>query len=444
MKSADVCASGSPRGERKRFRLLPGLAALLLALTTWSASPAAAQESSLSGDSQGIAAIVNDHVISSYDLDQRIKLVLLSSGIPKTPENISRIRGQVLRSLVDEHLQRQEAERLDIKVDQEEVDRAFERIAQRSNMSVDQISATLKQGGVSRSTLETQIRNDIAWNRVIQQQFGPLVTVGEGEVDEVMKRLEEESGEPRYLVSEILITFDNPQHAEEISAGTQRLVEQIRQGAPFEAVARQFSQSASAANGGDIGWVHKSQLPDAVGDVIAEMQPGMVSDPIRTLSGFYIVQLKAMQTGTGADPMMDQYQLMKVLLPLTPDADQGAVARRAREAEEFRNQVSSCDQAKNLIRKYVSGQSSPAENVIAGRLPPQTRQAIANVPVGKATVPLRSKYGVEMIVVCGHRVAQGEMPTREQIDNSLYEQQLSMMGRRHLRDLRRDAVVVYR
>lgn len=450
MKLADVCASSSPHGGRNLLRMLQCVAAMLLvAFLTVPASSAVAQDSGASAsnsgsDSQAIAAIVNDHVVSSYDLDQRIKLVLLSSGIPNTAENVARIRGQVLRSLVDEHLQQQEAERLDVKVDQEEVDKAFERIAQRSNMSVDQITKALQEGGVARSTLETQIRNDIAWNRVVQQQFGPLVTVGEGEVDEVMQRLEEESGEPRYLVSEILITFDNPAHADEIAAGTQRLVDQIRQGAPFEAVARQFSQSASAANGGDIGWVHKSQLPNQVADVVTQMQPGMVSDPIRTLTGFYIVQLKSMQTGNGADPMMDQYSLMKVLLPLTPDAGQAAVARRAREAEEFRAQVSSCDQAKQLITKYVSGQSSPAENVIAGRLPPQTRQAVAGVPVGKATAPLRSEYGVEMIVVCGHKAAQGEMPTRDQIDNSLYEQQLSMMGRRHLRDLRRDAVVVYR
>ncbi|PKQ01871.1 MAG: hypothetical protein CVT73_21195, partial [Alphaproteobacteria bacterium HGW-Alphaproteobacteria-12] len=423
------------------FRFLPGAAAaLVIALLT---APAHAQEAPAS-DSQAIAAIVNDQVISSYDLDQRIKLVILSSGIPNTPENISRIRGQVLRSLVDEHLQWQEATRLNIEVAQDEVDKAFDRIAQRSNMSVDQISKALEEGGVARSTLEAQIRNDIAWNRVIQQQFGPLVTVGTGEVDEVLQRLEEESGQPRYLVSEILITFDSPAHAEEIAAGTQRLVEQIRQGAPFEAVARQFSQSASAANGGDIGWVHASQLPDRVSEAVTRMQPGMVSDPIRTLTGFYIVQLKAMQTSTGGDPMMDQYSLMRVVLPLTPEANPQAVARRAREAEEFRAQVSSCDEAAKLITKYVSGQSVPPETIIAGRLPAQTRQAISGVPVGKATVPIRSEQGVEMLVICGHKAAQGEMPTREQIDNTLYEQQLSMMGRRHLRDLRRDAVVVYR
>ena len=122
MELTDVFVSVSLRGVRKLFRSLPGVAAaLVIALSAW---PAHAQETAAS-NSQAIAAIVNDQVISSYDLDQRIKLVILSSGIPNTPENISRIRGQVLRSLVDEHLQWQEARRLNIEVAQDEVDKAF-------------------------------------------------------------------------------------------------------------------------------------------------------------------------------------------------------------------------------------------------------------------------------------------------------------------------------
>lgn len=448
MTPTDMYAFHAPKRTFRLSRLIPvaafmtGLAVLTAGTAT--AQGAAAPGAALTSDTQGIAAIVNDQVISSYDLDQRINLVLLSSGIPNTPENVSRIRGQVLRSLVDEYLKAQEAQRLNVSITQEEIDETFRRIAQRSNMTPEQITEMLKEGGVARSTLEQQINVDMAWNRVVQRQFGPQVTVGENEIDEVMRRLEEESGEPRYLVSEILISFDNPGHADEISAGAQRLADQIRQGAPFDAVARQFSQSASAANGGDIGWVHSSQLPDGVRQVVTQMQPDMVSDPIRTLNGFYIIALRAMQTGTGADPMRDQYELMQVLLPLAPDADPQAVNRRAREVNEFRNSISSCDDAEQQIRKYVSGTSGPRQQVIAGQLEPRLRQAIAGVPVGKATEPIRSDRGVEMVVVCGHRAAEGEMPTREQIDNTLFEQQLSMMGRRHLRDLRRDAVVVYR
>ena len=451
MKSADIFARVTRHNGGRFFRSISGTAlALAIAVLALPADAAFAQEKPDSGaavtvsDTQGIAAIVNDRIISSYDLDQRVKLVLLSSGIPNTPENISRIKGQVLRSLADEYLQRQEEQRLNVEVSKEEVDQSFERIAKRANMSIDQIETFLKEGGVARATLEGQISSDIAWNRVIQQQFGPLVTVGAGEIDEVMQRLREESDQPRYLVSEILITFDNPTQAEEIAAGVQRLVEQIKQGAPFEAVARQFSQSASAANGGDIGWVHASQLPDTVASVVTNMQPGMVSDPIRTLNGYYIIQLKSMQTGTGADPMRDQYSLMQVLLPLTQDANPQAVARRAREAEEFQSKVTSCDAASGLIENYLSGAASPKKEVIAGQLDPRTRQALVGVSVGSATKPIRSERGMEMLVICGHKAAEGEMPTREQIDNNLFEQQLSMMGRRHLRDLRRDAVVVYR
>lgn len=450
MTPTEFYVSPAPKRSFRLFRLAPA-AALIAGLVTLPAVAAIAQTEpspapsvTMTSDTQGIAAIVNDLVISSYDLDQRVKLVLLSSGIPNTSENVTRIRGQVLRSLVDEYLKAQEADRLNVSIQQEEVDEAFERIAQRSNMTPEQITETLKEGGIARSTLEQQIRVDMAWNRAMQQRFAPLVTVGENEINEVMRRLQEESGEPRYLVSEILISFDNPGHADEISAGAQRLADQIRQGAPFEAVARQFSQSASAANGGDIGWVHASQLPEGVREVVTQMQPDMVSDPIRTLNGFYIIALRAMQTGTGADPMRDQYQLMQVLLPLTPDADAQAVSRRAREVEEFRNSISSCDDAERQIKKYVSGVASPRQQAIAGQLDPRVRQAIAGVPVGKASEPIRSDRGVEMIVVCGHRAAEGEMPTREQIDNTLFEQQLSMMSRRHLRDLRRDAVVVYR
>lgn len=438
-----LASADTPAGGRLS-RSIRGMAlACFLVSSALPVGTAIAQDAAQT-DSQAIAAIVNDRIISSYDLDQRVRLVMVSSGIPNTPENVSRIRGQVLRALVDEYLQRQEAQRLNVEVSRAELDAALERIAQRSNVTVGQIDQLLNEGGVSRSALETQIAADIAWNRVVQQQFSGLVTVSQNEIDEVLRRLEEESDQPRYLVSEILITFDNPVHAEEISAGIKRLVEQMREGAPFEAVARQFSQSASAANGGDIGWVHASQLPDGVSNVVANMQTGMISDPIRTVNGYYIVQVRAMQTGTGADPMRDQYSLMHVLLPLTPDAEPAAVSRRAREAEEFRAQVTSCEMAPALARKYLSGTTQPAQQVIAGNLDPQVRGALAGVPVGRATAPTRSERGVEMLVVCGHRVAQGEMPTREQIDDTLFEQQLSMMGRRYLRDLRRDAVVVYR
>lgn len=426
------------------FAKIFGLACLVILMGGLPRAASAAEGASDGYLSQGIAAVVNDEIISSYDLNQRIKLVFASSGIPDTQENRDRIRPQVLRNLVDERLKGQEADRLKIEVSQDDIDRAFKRIASRSNMTVDQIDEFLKKNGVKKSTLTQQLRTDIAWNKLVGQQFGALVSVSDGEVQEVLQRLRDESDSPSYDVSEILLTFDNPSQEAEIRSGAEKLIEQIRKGAPFQAVARQFSQSASAASGGDIGWVRASQLPDPVANVVKNMQAGTVSDPIRTRNGYYIVKLRAMRRGSGADPLNDQYVLMRVLLPLTPDAAPRFVSQRAREAEAFRASVDSCEAAEKKINSYVGGKADRPRSVLAGQLDPRMREAVAGLKTGDVSEPVRSNEGVEMLVVCGYKPDEGGLPTAEQIDNNLYEQQLSMMARRHLRDLRRDAVVVKR
>ncbi|MBI1261537.1 MAG: hypothetical protein GC184_07410 [Rhizobiales bacterium] len=397
----------------------------------------------LNDEQQGIAAIVNDEIISTYDLLQRVKLVMVSSGIPNTPENIARVQPQILRSLIDERLKMQEAKRTNITVSDDEIDKAIAQIASRSNMTEPEVIEFLNKGGVEKSALVNQIRADLAWNKLVQQQFGGLVSVGDSDIDEVLRRMQEESNQPRYKVSEILLTYDLGQE-NEIMAGATRLVEQMRQGAPFEAVARQFSQSASAANGGDIGWVHASELPDAVADVVKNMYPGTISDPIKTRNGLYIISLGGKQSGTGADAMNDQYQLVQIVFPLSPDAPLSAVELRIKQTKEFMAAGATCENVSEAAGKYVGAVATPPKSVIASQLDPKLRQALSPMKVGDITEPLRSERGIEMVMLCGHIADEGGLPSRDAIDNNLYSQQISMMSRRHLRDLRRDAVIVVR
>jgi peptidyl-prolyl cis-trans isomerase SurA len=461
MKSEKFTGLFSPAGSRL-FRRLPariltviatgGIAALLLIAPAQAEdalqsllNPAAPEAPAATQDtSQGIAAVVNDKIISRYDLQQRVKLIMATSGIPDTPDNVARIEPQILRALIDEALELQEAKRLDIKVEQKEIDKEFESIAKRANMSLDQINAYLKQNGVSKDSLLDQIRADIAWNKLIGQQFGAQISVGEDEIDDVMRRLKEESDQPRYLVSEILLTFDNPAQEQEMVTGAQRLVDQMRQGAPFASVARQFSQSPSSANGGDIGWVHASQLPAEVAPTVQKMEISAISDPIKTLSGVYIVQLRNKQTGIGPDPMRDQWTLVHILLPLTPDAPPAAVERRATETTKFIHDFKSCADLAGQIKNYVGGVAGAAQQVTFGELDAKLRGALSKAKPGEILPPIRSAQGIEMVAVCDHKADQTAMPTRDSIEDNLFSQQLSMMARRHLRDLRRDAVIEIR
>ena len=229
-----------------------------------------------------------------------------------------------------------------------------------------------------------------------------------------------------------------------MASGAQRLVDQMRQGAPFASVARQFSQSPSSANGGEIGWVHGSQLPAEVAPVVQQMDIGAISNPIKTLNGVYIVQLRNKQTGLGPDPMHDQWSLVHILLPLTPDAPAAAVQRRATETTKFIKEFKTCEGISEQVKQYVGGVAGAAQTVTFGELDANLRAALAKAKPGEILPPIRSAQGIEMVAVCGHKADDTSMPTRDAIEDNLFTQQLSMMARRHLRDLRRDAVVEVR
>ena len=418
--------------------MLPGVL-LLFAVNAHAQSVSAA---TTGGSSVlGIAAIVNDEVISRYDLEQRVGLVVTTAGIQPTAENVNRIQTQVLRSLVDEKLQLQEANRLEIKVTEEEVEAAFDQIAARNNMSGNDIKQFLVRAGVSVNALRGQLESDIAWNKVVSQQFGGRVRIGEEEIKEVIARLQTNANQPRYLVSEILLTFDEPSQEREIAAGAQRLVEQMRGGAPFQAVAQQFSQSASAATGGDIGWIQAGQLRAELADVISTLATNTISDPIRTVNGFYILQVRGKQNGLGPDPMLNQFELIQVILPLAPDAPAQEVNRRATQAQKLVADFKTCALLPDLAAKISDAEVSPARTIAAGQLDPQLQNAVLSREAGEMLPPLRSPRGLEMIAICDRKDHQGGMPERDAIEDNLFSQQLAMMARRHLRDLRRDAVV---
>lgn len=396
------------------------------------------------GEVLGIAAIVNDAVISKYDLDQRVRLVVATSGIQPTRENIERIREQVLRSLVDEKLQMQEAERLELEIEDEEVDQSITGIAQRAGMTSDEIIEYLDENGVNEAALRTQITADVAWNRVISARFAPLVQIGEDEIDETLARINNDASQVQFQLAEIYLSFDNPSQEREMAQGAQRLVEQLRAGAPFPNVAQQFSQAASAASGGDIGWVSESQLAPQIAEAVARLDVGTVSNPIRSLNGFYIMQLRSKRQGLGPNPLETRFQVMQVIFTLPADAPERALQARVAQANKFRSEFRTCAAAPDQINAYPGARISQASTVTAAQLRNPIRDQMLKTEAGSVVPIGRTERGIEALIVCDRKDDVGNQPTRDSIENTLFNQEVSMMARRHLRDLRRDAVIEYR
>ena len=242
-----------------------------------------------------IIAVVNDDVISTSDINDRLRLAFISSHLPDTPEVEQKLVPQILRGLIDEKLEMQEAKRLDITVSKDEIDKAMDRITKDNGIPGD-IRAFIKERGGSPAALEQQLRVGIAWNKVIARELRPKVDIGDDEIDAAIARIKANAGKEEYLVSEIFLAVDNPKDEDQVKQVADNLVKQIKGGASFGAVAHQFSQGIGAATGGDIGWIQEGQLTNDVNRVLVGMQPNTISDPIRTPSGFDILGLREKRT----------------------------------------------------------------------------------------------------------------------------------------------------
>jgi peptidyl-prolyl cis-trans isomerase SurA len=394
-------------------------------------------------DAIRIAAVVNDSVISAYDVEQRLKLITATAGLNPTREQLAVLREQVLRQLVDERLQMQETKRFEVDVTVAEIDAALAAIAKSNNFAVEEISNFLLRNGVDISTLRQQIHAELAWDKLLQGRYGSRVHVSDAEVENTYRRMLAESEAPRFFISEIFLPVDNPSERDEIREGAQRLIEQLRAGTPFSAVAQQFSQAATASQGGELGWVQKGELNSVLEEVIGNMMAGQISDPIEVTGGVYIIQLQRREEG-GTVSKEARYELEQINLKLEPDAPQNIVAKTEETARQLIAEIRGCEGLSARAAKIDGADWRKLGILTDEELTSFLRPVVLPLKPGQAGGPLRTDLGLHVIVLCNKGDTGETRVTRDDIRNRIFGQQLSMLSRRYLRDLRRDAVVELR
>lgn len=417
-----------------------------------------------SGAAERIAAVVNEEIITLSDLNARMRLALLSSNLPDNAEARQRLQTQVLRSLVDEALQLQEASRLNITVTDDDVSKGLARIAEQNRMGKGDLERLLASRNVPMSTLRSQVKSSVAWGKVIQKRLRPTVQIGEDEIDAALERIKANIGKPEYLVAEIFLAVDTPAQEEPVRRAAERLLEQLRNGAPFAPVARQFSQSPGAANGGDLGWVQQGQLPEELDKAVRETRPGQVSRPVRGASGYHILMVRSQRTvGGGGVPSEDSGADVAGAAPdITVHAKQGLLPPGATQAkiEEVQRLIKGCKGVEARMRE-VGGDAGDAGRVKLNALQPAIARMLATQPIGVFGPPTKGKQGeIRMIMVCERSEAPPKpakptpppapaptktdnkgLPPREEIMAMLGSDRLEMLARRYLRDLRRAAFI---
>jgi peptidyl-prolyl cis-trans isomerase SurA len=392
-------------------------------------------------ETQRIAAVVNDEVISVYDLVNRTRLAILSAGLPDTQETRRRLQAQVLRSLIDERIQMQEALRQNISATANEMQMAISKIEENNRMPAGGLERVIKQAGIEWSSVTNQIRTNLLWQKLVNRRLRNTLQVGDDEVDEQLERIRAAQGTPEFLLAELFLGVDTPDQEEEVRQAAMGLIDQLQRGAPFPELARQFSQSASAATGGDIGWVQSSTLEADVAAVIGNTQPGRVTEPIRSVGGYYIYAVRQRRAIAAASPDDARVSLVQMLIPVEAKASPAERQSQEHLAEQVRETVSGCADLARVAKEMGVPPPTDPQRLRVADLAPRIREIVAPLKVGEASAPMRIEQGLLMIMVCVREDAPSNLPSREDISENLMRQRLDLLSRRYLRDLRRAAFV---
>jgi peptidyl-prolyl cis-trans isomerase SurA len=411
-------------------------AGVMAAAVVWAASPASAQDveripsaqpSALpSGQAEGLAAIVNDDAITTLDVRQRVNLIFVSAGIEPTPDAMAQVRSQALRGLIDERLQLQEADRWKIEISDAEVDAAFANIARANGLNTDQMAAQLGGAGIGVATMKQQLRAEIAWQRYIGGRFGSRVRISSNVVNDTLSRIAANAARPQYLLSEIFLPTDGEEETRQAVQVAERLILEMRNGAPFPAVARQFSSNPSAATGGDIGWLAQGEVPGPLQSAVDTLQPGQFSAPIVTEDGVYVLALRDRRMGQSGAGAVSLAQI-------------SAPGRSRAALEAGLRGVSGCQALAGVAARVADSQVTELGEFAPADLAPDTARRIANLTEGAPSEVFETPRGVAALVVCGRTAAAA--PDRNEIENRLYDQELAMVSQREMRNLREEATI---
>lgn len=393
--------------------------------------------------SESVAAVVNDDIISSYDLMQRMRLLMATSGMQATPENLPQIEQEALRSLIDERLQMQELRRVEkqqkitiISTDKE-VEEQIGDIAQANRLQPEQLKQQLVAQGIGLETWRAQLRAESSWQSWIQGRYGSRLRIGEDQIKAYQRRLADAAAKPQYQISEVFLDAARVGGMEVAVNGASQLISQMQQGAPFAAVARQFSGSATAANGGEVGWVSPGEMPAEVDEALEQLRPGQLSRPIQVKDGVYIIYLRDKRAGSKTQIV----DLKQVAAPLASDATEAQVAAATKQLSDLKPKITSCQTLEDTAGKVdslVAGDLGEAEIT---DLAPAFQEAANKLDVGQISDPIRTDAGLHLIAVCGKRQGGANAPTHDQIENRLRGQQLALIAKRYLRDLRNQATI---
>ncbi len=430
-----------------RLRAVP--AVLLVALIAAGAGAAEPGRGARSGDY--IAAVVNQELVTAGEVDRRIERAVVEAGragqrLPPDAE----LRRQVLDALIDERAMITSARESGMRVDDVEIDRAVQNIAQQNQITMDVLRQRLRAEGIDYGRFRANLRDQLMIERLREREVYQRIRINDEDVDQWLAEQRKAAGvDAPTNIAQILVTV--PEGADPSTEAARRAraeaaLARVRAGEPFDAVARDISEDGNKAKGGEIGLRPASRLPDTFIEATRPLAVGGVTPTLlRTGAGFHILKLLARD-----EPALGQVKQTRARHVLLRTSPQLTAELAGRRLADYRRQIESgAITFEEIARQYSEDGSAASGGDLGwfgpGIMVPEFEQAAAALPIGGLSAPVVSRFGVHLIQVLERRdVVLEPKQLREQARNVLREQKFEQAYLDWTKELRSRAYVELR
>lgn len=392
----------------------------------------------------GIVAVVNGKAITNVALENRLKLIIQTSNLEDSAEIKRRFARQVLENLIDEILQTDEAKAIGVSVSQDDMIRAIADLEQRNNMPKGSFESSLTSKGISAQEAMNQVKAKLLWQKLMLKKVRPRITISQNEVAEAKDQITRKQNRREFLLSEIVLPVLDNNRRDEIRGLAEKIVTEVKGGADFGVLARQFSVSGTALAGGDTGWIPEEKLDKEAAATIAATATGQVTPPIQTAYGYKIFRVNKRYDpqDTGVD--IKQIHLPTQNLPADTVRDLRAIFEEAAAGTyTCGNFLEAGEKIKSELKENLADTLAVLDlgKLRLTDLSREIRDEAAALPVGQVSPVIEKPSGLHLLIICDRESVSANTPDEEKIRELLTREKMELEARRYLMVLRKSAFI---
>ena len=388
-----------------------------------------------------IAAVVNNKIISTKDISDRINFIGFMSKVEPTVMRSKKFKRQVLEQLIDEELERQEIKRLQIKITLEELNSAKNIMERQLKISKGKLLKFLAENKLSKLDAITQIETNLGWTKAVQTRYRNQLKISDDEISEIRKKVESSIGTTQLFLSEIVIENSIARGQENAKRLIEEIYTKIKEGANFSALARRFSNARSANFNGKVGWTTFDQLEPFLVPSLKLVKTGGITAPIKTKSGYLLLKVEAQKKVTEFDPLKTRVRILQFLFSPKQNNTKEQIDLKLSQIRTKFEDVNSCSKFKNLSKQIPDGELQDLGEFFMGELSTGLRKIVQKLKIGVASKPFKTSNGIAIISVCQRLLPKSIIPSREAVALKLQGEKLEKLAKKYLYDLRQSAFI---